>query len=252
MKLYKAISADPAWQPKDSLPGDSRGASKQYKTMSTPDICGLAAREHEHVRGDKYRLKSLALCMSNVRARIADDALLALWRLASMQTDAMGVLHWWGFTHKTELVWVKYFPCKECRGTGIVTTPVSQETCGVCTFDGKKMYLAGCGTPWFGMGRYLRAAHETCLIGTRGRMTKAVKAKNIRSVLHAPVPWDWNKKKVNKNGVVSYGGPIHSAKPEKFYTEIIEHLVDGPYLELFGRRRRRGWTVLGNQVGKYA
>lgn len=236
MKLFQAITADPAWQPKDKLPGKSRGATKNYKTMPTPAICGLATRA---TPSGKYRIDGeLALQMSGQVCFVADDALLGLWRLASMQTDALEVAFSWGFKDKTELVWAKYFPCKECLGTGWRLCNVICET---CTFNGKKMHLAGCGTPWFGMGRTLRASHETCLIATRGKMNAKIQAHNIRSVMHAPVPWDWEKKRA-----------IHSAKPEKFYTEIIERLVDGPYLELFGRRRRRGWTVLGNQVGKFA
>ncbi len=250
MKLYQAICADPAWQPKDKLPGKGRGASKNYKTMPTADICGLARTFMKYRGDDAYR--QLYLYMSDKACAVAPDALLGLWRLSSMQTDALDVVKAWGFTHKTELPWVKYFPCKPCGGTGLIFTPTSEETCELCTFGGKKLWLAGCGTPWFGMGRYLRNAHETCVIATRGAMTKNIKAKNIRTVLHAPVPWDWERKRIDKAGRVHTGGPIHSAKPEKFYTQIIEKLVDGPYLELFGRRRRRGWTVLGNQVDKFA
>ena len=38
---------------------------------------------------------------------------------------------------------------------------------------------------------------------------------------------------------------VHSQKPDEFY-EIIERLYDGPYLELFARRPRAGWTSFGN------
>ncbi|HEX9792581.1 MAG TPA: hypothetical protein VGC54_01220 [Planctomycetota bacterium] len=40
----------------------------------------------------------------------------------------------------------------------------------------------------------------------------------------------------------------HSAKPEVVRT-LVEQVSPGPYLELFGRRAERGWTVYGNQVG---
>ena len=39
----------------------------------------------------------------------------------------------------------------------------------------------------------------------------------------------------------------HSKKPETFQT-IIESVSPGPYLELFARRARPGWSVWGNQV----
>lgn len=234
---YSVVCADPAWRSKDQLPGKGRGASKHYKTMTTEQICDLA-----HVTDGRNQQKrhtcDIELRMSGRRARIADSALLALWRLGSMQTDALEVCRSWGFVDKAEVVWVKYRPCVDCQGIG---KGVGRGSDGPWEWVCKLCDGTGCGTPWFGMGRYTRGAHETCLIAARGRMASQIQAHNIRSVLHAPVPWNWDTNRA-----------IHSAKPEIFYTDIIERLAKGPYLELFGRRRRRGWTVLGNQVGKYA
>ena len=39
----------------------------------------------------------------------------------------------------------------------------------------------------------------------------------------------------------------HSHKPEEFY-DIVERVSPGPYLELFARRRRHGWTAWGNEI----
>jgi len=39
----------------------------------------------------------------------------------------------------------------------------------------------------------------------------------------------------------------HSRKPDEQY-DIIEACSRGPYLELFGRGVRQGWTVWGNQA----
>ena len=39
----------------------------------------------------------------------------------------------------------------------------------------------------------------------------------------------------------------HSAKPDKAY-ERIERLLAGPYLELFARAERTGWTTWGNEL----
>jgi N6-adenosine-specific RNA methylase IME4 len=39
----------------------------------------------------------------------------------------------------------------------------------------------------------------------------------------------------------------HSAKPEAVH-ELIEECFPGPFLEIFGRRARDGWTVLGNEA----
>jgi N6-adenosine-specific RNA methylase IME4 len=43
------------------------------------------------------------------------------------------------------------------------------------------------------------------------------------------------------------GKPRHSAKPEHFY-DMIEQVSPGPYLEMFARRHRLGWSVWGNEV----
>lgn len=44
------------------------------------------------------------------------------------------------------------------------------------------------------------------------------------------------------------GRGAHSAKPDRTY-ERIEALVGGPYLELFARSQRVGWSAWGNEVG---
>jgi N6-adenosine-specific RNA methylase IME4 len=128
-----------------------------------------------------------------------DDSVLFMWRVAAMQQDALDVGRTWGFTLKSEIVWQK---------------------------------LTKRGLPWFGMGRYARASHETCLIFTRGRFK--VRDRGVRSTFSAPVP-------------VADGKYVHSAKPDAFY-ELVERMCEGPYVETFSRRRRDGWTHLGNQV----
>jgi N6-adenosine-specific RNA methylase IME4 len=39
----------------------------------------------------------------------------------------------------------------------------------------------------------------------------------------------------------------HSAKPEAFL-DLVEHVSPGPYVELFARRQRPGWTCWGNEA----
>lgn len=78
----------------------------------------------------------------------------------------------------------------------------------------------------FGMGRHTRQAHEVCLIARRGKNIR--KSGSVRSVFFAPI------------------GP-HSSKPEKFYS-IVQELVGGPYLEFFGRVRRKSFDSYGNEM----
>lgn len=166
---FAAVMADPPWPFGDKLPGNKRGAAKHYKLLDMPAIC-------------RFPLPP-----------IAEDAVLFLWRVASMPQEALEVVRAWGFTPKTEIVWRK------------------------TTKFGKRA---------FGMGRIVRAEHETCLIATRGR--PQIQSKKVRSTFDAVVG-------------------VHSAKPEAIY-EIIESLYPGPYLSVFDRRERDGWTCVGDQV----
>lgn len=168
---FATIVADPPWAFGDSLPGRSRGAVKNYKTMTVDDIKGY---------------------LDTLDIAVAPDARLFLWRVASMQQEALDVVTAWGFTVKTEIVW-----CKVRNGK------------------------------WhFGMGRTVRASHETCLVAVRGR--PPVLSHSIRSTFTGEVR-------------------AHSQKPVEFYP-IVEALSPGPYLELFARQRRCGWTSIGDEL----
>lgn len=127
---------------------------------------------------------------------IGNDALLFLWRVSAMQEEALRVARAWGFRPVSEIVWVK---------TGAD------------------------GAVRMGMGRYVRAAHESCLVATRGQGRLLIKHHGIPSVFMA-----------------SRGA--HSAKPEAFY-ELVERLAEGPFLELFARRTRPAWTCIGTDLG---
>lgn len=77
-----------------------------------------------------------------------------------------------------------------------------------------------------GNGYWTRANPEMCLLGTRGRPRRQSKA--VRELIVAPVS-------------------RHSQKTPEFYARV-EQLLDGPYLELFAREEREGWTTIGNEV----
>jgi N6-adenosine-specific RNA methylase IME4 len=50
--------------------------------------------------------------------------------------------------------------------------------------------------------------------------------------------------------VIAPVGEQHSEKPDEVYRRI-ERLYPGPYLELFARKPRDGWTVWGNEIAPY-
>lgn len=169
MKSYRVLVADPPWPFRDSLPGRSRGAGKNYNLLTLEEI-------------QKFKLPTMKF-----------NSWLFLWRVSSMQEEALKVVRTWGFTPKAELVWNK---------------------------------LTSKGLNWFGMGHYLRASHESCIVAIRGRVVPRV--RNIRSTF----------------ADTSLG---HSRKPEMFYN-IVEKLSDGPYCELFARRKREGWDCFGDEI----
>lgn len=127
---------------------------------------------------------------------IADDALLFLWKVAAMPDEALCVCRAWGFEPKSEMVWFKR------------------------TVTGKAH---------FGMGRYVRASHETCIIASRGRGLKLIARRNVRSVFEA------------------VASRRHSEKPRAFY-EIVRELTTGDRCELFARTPHAGFVAFGNQV----
>lgn len=77
-----------------------------------------------------------------------------------------------------------------------------------------------------GMGYWSRANTEPCLLATRGSPQRL--AADVKQVIEAP-------------------RGDHSEKPEEAARRI-ERLLPGPYLELFSRRERPGWTVCGNEI----
>jgi N6-adenosine-specific RNA methylase IME4 len=86
-------------------------------------------------------------------------------------------------------------------------------------FDRKPSYFTG-------MGYWTRANPEQCLLATRGH----------------PVRWNRDVRKL----IISPRRE-HSRKPDEIY-ERIERLCPGPYLELFARNTRGGWSSWGDQV----
>lgn len=123
----RVLVADPPWKFSDSLPKFKRGAAKNYSVLTVDDICDTPIPP------------------------MMDDSVLFLWRVSSMQEEALRVMRAWGYRQKSEIVWEKLT-------------------------KNEKLH--------FGMGRYTRMSHEVCLIGVRGKCFP--KVRNVRSVFAAP------------------------------------------------------------------
>ncbi len=80
-----------------------------------------------------------------------------------------------------------------------------------------------------GTGYWTRANPELCLLFTRGAPKRLSAA--VRKLMISP-------------------RREHSRKPDEQYAAI-EQLVAGPYLEMFARQTRPGWSSWGNQTEKF-
>lgn len=182
----RCIVADPGWKFGDALPGKSRGAAKNYKCMTVEELIAWRA---------------------TWPFKVAKDAYLIMWRVSSMQREALEVARGWGFSDpKVEIVWAKR------------------------TKNDK---------PFFGLGRTLRAAHETALVCTVG----SPKPLNLstRTLFEAGTLDDLSFEDVVR---------AHSQKPERFY-EVVEKTFPSPRVELFARMHRGMFDLqIGDELGK--
>lgn len=80
-----------------------------------------------------------------------------------------------------------------------------------------------------GMGHTSRQNAEFVVIGRRGNPRRL--SKSVRQIITAPLR-------------------EHSRKPDQFFENAMKY-GQGPYLELFGREQRKGWTVRGDESDKF-
>lgn len=88
------------------------------------------------------------------------------------------------------------------------------------------------GSDGRGVGFYFRNVTELVLFGVRGPHARTA----------AP-----GRRQVN---LIAARKREHSRKPDELY-DIVEACSPGPYLELFARGTRPGWTSFGNQSNDY-
>jgi N6-adenosine-specific RNA methylase IME4 len=79
--------------------------------------------------------------------------------------------------------------------------------------------------PSFGMGNYFRGQTEQILFAVKG--SQPLKRKDVGTLFTAPR---------GPNG--------HSSKPVEFY-DLVESCSPGPFIEMFSRHNREGWTTWG-------
>jgi len=122
---FAIIYADPPWQYENPpMGGTNRSIENHYPTMTLEEICALPVTEiaHEH-------------------------SVLFMWATSPKLYECMQVLDAWGFTYRTDMVWVK---------------------------------------DKIGMGYYVRGKHESLLIARRGEMPPPGEDSRPDSVIEAP------------------------------------------------------------------
>jgi N6-adenosine-specific RNA methylase IME4 len=107
--------------------------------------------------------------------------------------------------------------------TPVAKVPTAVEVCAAWGF--RYHGLLTWVKPGLGLGTYWRVSTEHVVFGVRGRLRTQ---PNLRNWFEA-------------------GRTRHSAKPDAFY-ELVEQASPGPYLDLFARRPRSGWTSWGDEI----
>lgn len=129
-KEYNVIYLDPPWEYSNT--GVHGAAAHHYNTMTIDELRELP---------------------SKIKLKIADNAVMFLWITNPLMAEAFGLIADWGFTYKTNIVWVK--------------TELKKP----------------------GSGFYVRGRHELLFICTRGNFTPIDEhiSPPIGSVVSAPI-----------------------------------------------------------------
>lgn len=143
----------------------------------------------------------------------ARDCALFMWTIDTHVDQAREVMRAWGFEYKTVgFYWVK------------------------TNKDGV--------TPFTGMGYWTRACPEQCLT--------SLDPLGFQESHQCHLATTGSPKRMARDVPRLIVSPRreHSRKPDEAH-ERIERLVGGPYLELFARRERPGWTAWGLETKKF-
>ena len=92
------------------------------------------------------------------------------------------------------------------------------------------------GSLFFGVGSYAKSNAEICLMATRGNVG-IKRGRNRMWVRSNKVSSAINSKREG-----------HSKKPEEIKKRITQLFGDKPRIELFARKRTKGWDTWGNQL----
>ncbi len=132
-----------------------------------------------------------------------------LWTTMPFIKDALALLDCWQFPYITGMCWAKY---------ALATSTQPQ------MFGEEDAFVNGHG--YGGVGFWFLGNHELLLVGKRK---------------------GWPSIRTGYSSLIVEKKTRHSQKPDNVHA-LCEDIFPGPYLELFGRRARAQWTVLGDEA----
>lgn len=206
---YRAVLLDPPW-PERGGGKVKRGADRHYVLAAN----GLRAIYQIIELSPEWRY-------------VAEDAYGFMWGTNTFLPQALELLRQLGFRYVTKRTWVKLqeitvaAALRRLMRQGASDAPELLETVTV-----RQLARVALQT---GLGQYGRGSDEYVLIGVRGRPPMPDTKARAPSVLFAERT------------------ATHSEKPGEVHAWI-EGLTPGPYLELFARKERAGWTCWGLEV----
>ena len=214
---YRTILADPPWWYNDRLPPTTYSTGRKLKkkrTRSAHDNYPCMTTEEICALGDTNACRET---MDVAGHLIEDEAFLLLWTTNThlLSGDSIKVAKAWGFEPKQLLTWIK--------GHTVIDREYDIDNGAGRNIAQLVLHM--------GMGNYLRNCTEQLIVATRGR--------NLRE-------WWYDYGRRNILLADPYRNE-HSRKPDSIY-ELIEWCCPKPYLELFARRKRDGWTSWGNEL----
>jgi len=146
----------------------------------------------------------------------APSCALFMWTTSPFMVHMPQILESWGFEYSTvAFVWLKMNKYPWISMLGTLDDVIA------------RIKRTGAGSLWkLGNGYCTRANAEFCVYARRG-MPKRRDAGVYQIIIE----------EIRE----------HSRKPEQQY-ERIQRLFAGPYLEIFARETRPGWTAIGNEI----
>lgn len=161
-----------------------------------------------------YRTMSLEeIAALPVKSVAAKDCHLFMWTTGPFLAKAPEIARAWGFKYSSSgFVWMK------------LKRSVGKAQLQMISLEELPKFLH------VGMGHTTRKNVEFCLLFRRGNAKRL--HKDVQEAIISPVR-------------------EHSRKPDEAYERAMRYGA-GPYLELFSREEREGWTTWGNETGKFA